>query len=231
MPHKLDLDIAPQPLLNAPNQSLNGSRCLGIEMPEDNTSEMANATPEDQLQIPDEVLRNGPEKTDDSVTGISVPEDRTSLTQTPPTRSPFWGKAREVLSGASTRASSAGAAMASTAASIGAAGVTKTTELGKQTYSAAGAAVTYIDSELEDRGAKQAIKSTAGAVVGKLDEVTGKRLLELLETRLQKQDTYNNVLATRLAEALDRITALEAQIIRLNDKLGTGHEPAPGDAT
>jgi hypothetical protein len=115
---------------------------------------------------------------------------------------------------------------------MGTTGAVKTAELGKQTLSVsveatrdaieiskqvyAGSriesAVNYLDSELEQRGVKQAIKETSVAVGGKLDEVTGKRLLELVEHRLQMQDLYNDVLATRLAEALDRISRLEAQL-------------------
>ncbi len=143
-------------------------------------------------------------------------------------RKRFWGKTREALSNASTRVSSTGAALASKAASLGTLGAAKTAELGMQTYAAAGSAVetgkqayvgsglatavNYVDGQLEEIGAKQAISSTAGAVVGKLDEVTGKRLVELLEKRLQKQDAYNDILATRLAEAIERIVALENRI-------------------
>ena len=46
----------------------------------------------------------------------------------------------------------------------------------------------------------------------KLDQITGKRLLELLEEKLEIQDAYNDILATRLAEALERIAKLEARI-------------------
>ena len=49
---------------------------------------------------------------------------------------------------------------------------------------------------------------------GKLDEVSGKRLVELLEKKLAIQDSYNDILATRLAEALDRIKALEDRVDR-----------------
>lgn len=72
--------------------------------------------------------------------------------------------------------------------------------------------VKYVDGELDQRGAKKAIKDTTGAVVEKLDQVTGKRLVELLEAKLRAQDEYNDILATRLAEALDRISKLEARI-------------------
>ena len=154
-------------------------------------------------------------------------------------RKPFWGKTQEALSNASTRVSTTGISLASKAASLGNLGAAKTAELGKQTYAAAGSAVevgkqayvgsglstavNYVDGQLEELGAKQAISSTAGAVVGKLDEVTGKRLVELLEKKLQKQDAYNDILATRLAEALERIVVLEGRI----DEVTSRPEAAP----
>jgi hypothetical protein len=49
-------------------------------------------------------------------------------------------------------------------------------------------------------------------VVDRLDQVTGKQLVELLEERLRMQDDYNDVLATKLAEALERIAALEEKL-------------------
>ena len=55
-------------------------------------------------------------------------------------------------------------------------------------------------------------------MAGKLDEVSGKRLVELLEQKLRVQDSYNDVLATRLADAIERISILED---RLNELSGT----------
>jgi hypothetical protein len=120
-------------------------------------------------------------------------------------RTQLWGLAHKALGQVSTRVSTSGAAVASKAASLGTSGVAKAAEFGKQTYVAAGNAV-------EASGASEAIKATAGAVSGKLDEVSGKRLVELLEQKLRIQDSYNDILATRLAEALQRISNLESRI-------------------
>src|SRR5262249_19247713 len=134
-----------------------------------------------------------------------------------------WSKAKESLGGASSRASNAakvGRAAAAKTAALGqhtlevASDATRSAvETGKRAYSGSKleSAISYVDGELDERGAKRAIKDTAEAVVAKLDQVTGKRLLELLEAKLRTQDEYNDILATRLAEALDRIAKLEAR--------------------
>jgi len=132
----------------------------------------------------------------------------------------IWGKAKKALNEASSHATSAGGALASKAAELGASAAAKTAdttrgaiETGQQAYSGSKleSLVNYVDGELDQRGAKKAIKDSTGAVVGKLDQVTGKRLIELLEEKLRIQDEYNDILATRLAEALERIAKLEAR--------------------
>jgi len=149
-----------------------------------------------------------------------------------PTRKSLFGRAKQVLSDVASQASSASGPIAAKGVSLGKSGVTRTAEMGKQAYAATGdatldalqagaqaytgskleSAVQYVDAELDDRGVKRAAKETTKAVVGKLDQVTGKQLVELLEERLQLQDTYNDILATRLSEALERISKLEAEV-------------------
>ncbi len=117
----------------------------------------------------------------------------------------IWGKAKETLSEVSHHASK----RAAKTAEIG----KQALDTGKQAYagSTLESFVKYLDGGLEQTGAKKVIKDTSGAVVGKLDQVSGKRLIELLEQKLRVQDEYNDVLATRLAEALERIAKLEAR--------------------
>jgi hypothetical protein len=175
-----------------------------------------------------------------SVDGEPAPE----VVTTQSTTKSILGSARAKLAAASAQATSTGATIASKVATISTAGASKTAEVGKQTLGVAGGAtrgaiettrqaysgsklesvVNAIDGELDQRGAKKAVKETAGAVVDKLDQVTGKRLIELLEAKLQTQDTYNDVLATRLAEALERVAKLEARVGELENGLGTRHE-------
>jgi len=57
--------------------------------------------------------------------------------------------------------------------------------------------------------ASESAKRTAGAVGDGMDVISGKRLLELVEQRLELQAQYNDILATKLEEALQRIAALE----------------------
>lgn len=146
------------------------------------------------------------------------------ITPTQSGKKSVWLKAKESLGDASTHVSNA--------AKLGSAAAAKTAALGKEALEAAGdatrgavetgkrsytgskleSAINRLDGELDQRGTKRAIKDTAEAVVGKLDQVTGKRLVELLEAKLRAQDEYNDILATRLAEALDRIAKLEARL-------------------
>lgn len=164
--------------------------------------------------------------------------DESNPQQRPPDSSgqrSLIGRAKQAIDKASTGASSGAKSLGAKTASLSLSGMTSSVDFGKRTSSAAGekargaldignqaysgskleSAVNYIDSEFEKRGTKQAIKETTEAVVGKLDQVTGKQLLELLERKLQLQDAYNDVLATRLAEALERIAELETRLTRL----------------
>ena len=55
-------------------------------------------------------------------------------------------------------------------------------------------------------------KTAASAVGDGMDVVSGKKVLELVEQRLELQSQYNDVLATKLEEALQRIDVLEKEI-------------------
>ena len=123
-------------------------------------------------------------------------DDAPPLPVPPADKKAFWDKAKKRLGEVPAHAS----ACATKAAKLGKQGLEVTRdalETGKQAYAG---------SKLESK-----VKDTAGAVVGKLDQVTGKRLIELVEQKLKIQDAYNDVLATRLAEALKRIEKLEAR--------------------
>ncbi len=78
--------------------------------------------------------------------------------------------------------------------------------------------INHFGEQLEATGIPQRLGDAKDTIGEKLDEVTGKRLVDLLEVRLEKQDMYNDVLATRLAEALGRISQLEQEIQGLKGK-------------
>ena len=71
---------------------------------------------------------------------------------------------------------------------------------------------------LDERGiTEQAIKAY-GATQEHLDKVSGAKILAIVEGRLALQEKYNNLLATKLHEALQRIESLEEQLSRLKLK-------------
>ena len=132
-----------------------------------------------------------------------------------------WESATESLSGAAAAISETTSDIAERAIEIGAAGVEVTTDTAKQiaqvsvnAFSGIGlsSAIEYLDDAIDQQAIKTAIADAAETVGDKLDQVTGKQLVEMLEAKLRRQDEYNDILATRLAEVLQRIAALEKRL-------------------
>ncbi|MCC9621371.1 hypothetical protein LPB41_06650 [Thalassospira sp. MA62] len=63
-----------------------------------------------------------------------------------------------------------------------------------------------------DANTPEFVKSTAGKVGSSFDTVTGAKLLEEVRAMVVLQEKYNDVLATKLEEALQRIEILEATL-------------------
>jgi hypothetical protein len=109
--------------------------------------------------------------------------------------------------------SDAGSAVADKALGIGAASVEITTDAAKHiaqvSVNGVSSAIEYLDDAIDEQAIKAAIVNAADAVGDKVEQVTGKQLVKMLEAKLRRQDEYNDILATRLAEALDRIAVLE----------------------
>ncbi|WP_417804666.1 hypothetical protein [Thalassospira lucentensis] len=63
-----------------------------------------------------------------------------------------------------------------------------------------------------DTNTPEFVKSTAGKVGSSFDTVTGAKLLEEVRAMVVLQEKYNDVLATKLEEALQRIEILEATL-------------------
>jgi hypothetical protein len=134
-----------------------------------------------------------------------------------------WESATQSLSDAVGAISEASATVADKAAELGAAGVEMTTDTAKQiaqtsvsVFSGMGlaSAIEYLDDAIDQQAITSAISDAAEVVGDKLDQVTGKQLVEMLEAKLRRQDEYNDILATRLAEALQRIAAIEQRLQR-----------------
>jgi hypothetical protein len=128
----------------------------------------------------------------------------------------IWRKTTQGLQAIATTVGAAGSTVASTAASVGNGTVSAIAAAGTATAGVAGAVASSAVAAGGTVVEKTGLGTAAEAVVDRLDQVTGKQLVELLEERLRIQDEYNDVLATRLAEALERIASLE-------EKLGHEH--------
>lgn len=65
---------------------------------------------------------------------------------------------------------------------------------------------------MDDKGLTETLSTIKGFTDDKLDTISGQKVLQLVQERLVIQEQYNNILATKLEEALDRIKSLEAQL-------------------
>lgn len=65
---------------------------------------------------------------------------------------------------------------------------------------------------LDKTGVTEKVTKAYGVTQDHLDTVTGVKLLQLVEERMGLQAQYNDILATKLAEALRRIDILEKRI-------------------
>lgn len=63
-----------------------------------------------------------------------------------------------------------------------------------------------------DENTPNIVKDASRRVVDSVDVLTGAKLLEVVQEMLQAQEEYNDVLATKLDEALTRIAMLEVSI-------------------
>ncbi len=64
-------------------------------------------------------------------------------------------------------------------------------------------------------GAKGKTDAIQSQIFGKLDEISGQAMYQLVQERLAEQDRFNDLIATKLHEALERVSELEE---RLADK-------------
>ncbi|MBC8391963.1 MAG: hypothetical protein H8E17_05285 [Deltaproteobacteria bacterium] len=62
-----------------------------------------------------------------------------------------------------------------------------------------------------ESSSKSAFDYLKDKTIDKFDTITGAKILEEVRKRLSLQDRYNDILASRLAEALERISSLEKE--------------------
>lgn len=63
---------------------------------------------------------------------------------------------------------------------------------------------------LDDKGVTQKVNQATQVAGEKFDTVSGHKMFKLVEERLEVQNTYNDLLAEKLEEALQRISQLES---------------------
>jgi hypothetical protein len=88
------------------------------------------------------------------------------------------------------------------------AGSRTVTTAGETIRKAANQGLALANEGYEKTGAKKAVKRASG----KFDEVSGKAILEEVRKFIEVQSYYNDVLATKLQEALDRLSVLEERV-------------------
>ena len=77
------------------------------------------------------------------------------------------------------------------------------------------ALATDVQRKFEESGAKGKVDAVQGEISGKIDEISGQAMYQLVQERLAEQDRFNDLIATKMHEALERISELEK---RLADK-------------
>ena len=93
------------------------------------------------------------------------------------------------------------------------------TDVGKKVVDRGGKAVTTaknlptgVKRKYEESGAKGKADAIQSQISGKLDEISGQAMYQLVQERLAEQDRFNELLATKLHEALERISDLEKRL-------------------
>ncbi|HYX34120.1 MAG TPA: hypothetical protein VE954_13510 [Oligoflexus sp.] len=79
-------------------------------------------------------------------------------------------------------------------------------------------AAEHTQKALDKTGVPELLGHVSQAAGEQLDAISGAKILALVEERLQLQDRYNDILAAKLQEALDRIDQLEKQLAKKDVK-------------
>jgi hypothetical protein len=64
----------------------------------------------------------------------------------------------------------------------------------------------------KESGAKGKVDAVQSQFSGKFDEISGQAMYQLVQERLAEQERFNDLIATKLHEALERISELEKRL-------------------
>lgn len=88
----------------------------------------------------------------------------------------------------------------------------RATEKSQAIYHGAREHADQITDQYQNSRAREYVEAVLKQTGQGLDTISGKAMYELVRDRLDLQDRYNDLLATKLQEALDRIQALETKL-------------------
>ncbi len=83
---------------------------------------------------------------------------------------------------------------------------------GQTLYKGAVGQAGHLSDQYQNSRAREYVETVMKQAGHGLDTISGKAMYELVRDRLDLQDRYNDLLATKLQEALDRIDALEKRL-------------------
>ncbi|MGE4519929.1 MAG: hypothetical protein AB7E04_10535 [Desulfobacteraceae bacterium] len=72
--------------------------------------------------------------------------------------------------------------------------------------------VSATNKKYEEIGVKEKVNTITDKVTEHFDVISGQAMFQAIQDYLVKQEQYNNVLASKLVEALDRIRQLEEKV-------------------
>jgi len=87
-----------------------------------------------------------------------------------------------------------------------------TSRTGQAAYEATTGSVKHVSDQVQNSRAREYVESMLKQADKGLNTISGKAMYELVRERLELQDRYNDLLATKLQEALDRIEDLEQRL-------------------
>ena len=75
-----------------------------------------------------------------------------------------------------------------------------------------------MSEKYETTGTKDYVDSALTKTSDKFDIISGQKMYDLVKDKLALQDKYNDLLATKLVEALNKVKDLETRISKLENK-------------